>query len=675
MSLTRWVLKKENLERTKQLKEEHNMSDLLARILSARGFTDSQLDNMFSGNVIEDPFKLKDMQKAVDRIKTAIENQQKIAIYGDYDCDGVCSCAMLYTYLISIGADVICYIPERNEGYGLSLKGIDSLREQNVDLIITVDNGIVAIDEALYISNCNIDLIVTDHHKVSDLLPKAVAVVNPKRFDDESQFKDICGAVVVLKLIAALEDGDYDTVFDYAGDLAAIATIGDLMPIVSENRTIVARGLRLLNFTENYGLHSLINMISSDHNISSLSVSFGICPRINAAGRFNDAKTAFELLICEDEEKAQELAEKLCEYNIKRKEVEAAITDDVQAYLAANPKELYNPVLVVFNENWMHGVIGIIAGRLMEYYNKPVVVISIDGDVAVGSARSFKGFSMYNALKYCCDCFIKWGGHELAGGVTLNKNKIEDFKKKINEYALKNRPSYREKEIDLVVDPNELSIDLVKDLEKLAPFGNSNRQPLFMIPNLKLLEIIPLSENKHIRLKFMTKSGTIYAIYFQMPPSHFYYKIGNLFNVLVNIDVNIYRDRENINYKIVDIRPAKMKQSNMLASSFEFDRLVQQNKISSAVKKLISPSRNEFLAVYKLIKQLKTFYGDSYKLYTLIYKSSINYCKLCVILDVLSTEGLIKFTPKGISYINNPPKVDLKSNPLIKRLEKNIALK
>lgn len=672
MSLTRWVFKKENEQKVEKFKEKFGLGDLVARVLSARDLTCEQYQNIFACENIEDPFTLKDMEKAISRINNAVENNEKIAVYGDYDCDGICATAMLYKYLKSLSANVIEYIPERAQGYGLSKSAIDYLKEQSVNLIITVDNGIVAFDEASYIKNCNMDLIITDHHNASDTLPEAIAVVNPKRHDDNSKFKDICGAVVVFKLIAAMENANYEAAFNFAGDLAAIATIGDVMPLVEENRLIVKKGLELIKYTKSYGLQYLIKLSSLSNHISSGNVAFGICPRINATGRLGNAQLSFKLLTCEDEQEAKELADTVFGYNMKRQKTESEIMSEIQSYISQNHKELHKPILVVSNENWPKGLIGIIAGKLMDIYSKPVVILSIDGETAVGSARSFDGFSIYNALDYCKEYFVKWGGHDLAGGLTIPTDKIELFKQKINEYATENQPPCRTKNVDLILDPTQINISMVDELKILSPFGQSNPQPTFMIKNAKLVDIVPLSDHKHLRLKFLTQSTSINAIYFNMPLSHFYYKIGNFFDILVNIDINHYQGIDRINYKVIDIRPIEVNQTKMIAAAMEFDRLIKNKKISSAIKRIVYPTHNEFTAVYKLIKKLKVFHGNTYKLYTLICKSSINYCKLCIILEVLSTEGLIKFTSNGIECVNNPPKVSLNSNPLIKQLRPNI---
>lgn len=672
MSLTRWVFKKENEQKVKEFKERFGLGDLIARVLSARNLTCEQYQNIFSCENIEDPFTLQDMEKAIERINSAVKNNEKIAVYGDYDCDGICATAMLYKYLTSIGANVIEYIPERAQGYGLSESAIDYLKDQSINLIITVDNGIVAFDEASYIKQCNIDLIITDHHNASDILPEAVAVVNPKRHDDNSKFKNICGAVVVFKLIAAMEGGNYESAFNFAGDLAAIATIGDVMPLVDENRLIVKKGLELIKFTKNYGLQYLIKLSSLSNHISSGTVAFGICPRINATGRLGNAQLSFKLLTCEDEQEAKELADTVFGYNMKRQKIESEIMTEIQSYISQHHQEIHKPVLVISNENWPKGLIGIIAGKLMDLYSKPVIILSIDGETAVGSARSFEGFSIYEALDYCKEYFIKWGGHDLAGGLTIPTDKIELFKQKIDEYSIKKQPPYRTKDIDLIIQPNQINISMVDELKILSPFGQSNPQPTFMIKNAKLVDIVPLSDHKHLRLKFLTQSTSINAVYFNMPLSQFYYKVGNLFDILVNIEINHYQGIDRINYKIIDIRPVEVNQTKMIAASMEFDRIIKNKKISTAIKHIIYPTHNEFSAVYKLIKKLKVFHGNTYKLYTLICKSSINYCKLCIILEVLSTEGLIKFTPNGIECVNNPPKVNLNSNPLIRQLRSDI---
>ena len=673
MSLTRWVLKKENRQKMDEFKEKFGFGDLVSRILASRDLTCQQFEDVFGCKTIESPFALKDMDKAVERIKMAVKNNEKIAIYGDYDCDGICSTAIIYTYLREKGADVLAYIPERCEGYGISMAGINFLKEQSVDLIITVDNGIVAFDEALYAKECGIDLLITDHHNAMDKMPEAVAIVNPKRIDDGSEFKDICGAFVVFKLIAALEGDDYEKTLDFAGDLVAIATIGDVMPLIKENRLIVEKGLKILKKTKNHGLRHLVRLSSLLNNISSTSVAFGICPRINATGRLGNAKLSFKLLICEDEAEAKKLADEVFGYNIQRKETELEIMNEIQDVISKDHSEVNNPILVVSGSNWPKGLIGIVAGRLMNLYSKPAVVMSIEDKKAVGSARSFDGFSMYGALEYCSEYFSKWGGHDLAGGFTIDADKIKDFKQKINEYAINNPPALCETNIDLAIDPKKLTLDMVRELSKLGPFGQANSQPVFMIENAKLIDIVPLSEHRHLRLKFMTKSVSINTVYFNMPVSNFYYKTGNVFNLLVNVEINHYQGNDRISYKIIDMRPVEINQAKMIAAAMEFNSIIRDEKVAFALRHVTVPTQNEFLAVYKLIRKLKIFHGDTYTLYTLICKSPINYCKLSIILEVMSMEGLIKFSAKGIEYVPSSSKIDLKANPLLKKLRQEIA--
>ncbi|MCQ2459912.1 MAG: single-stranded-DNA-specific exonuclease RecJ, partial [Ruminococcus sp.] len=389
------------------------VSQLTAAALLSKGYTNPQAvaDN-FNTDSLSDPFLIKDMDVAAETINNAIDNGEKICVYGDYDCDGIISTVILFSYLYEAGADVTYYIPERSEGYGLNKNAIDKINDENIDLIITVDNGISAISEADYIYELGMKLVVTDHHQQGDTLPRAEAVVDPHRHDCTSPFKFMCGAGIALKLTAALDGGDYTLAMEQFADLAAIATVADIVSLTGENRYLVTEGMRLIENSDRPSILALKEVCGiKDKTIDSFSIGFGIAPRINASGRFGSPKTAAKLFLCEDEEQCLEIARELDDLNSKRKNTENEILSEIYRMLDEHPEISRQRVLFLCGKNWHHGVIGIVASRLVEQFDKPCFIASeSDGEIR-GSARSFGEFSVFDCLTYCSDTLVTFGGH------------------------------------------------------------------------------------------------------------------------------------------------------------------------------------------------------------------------------------------------------------------------
>lgn len=673
MAFIRWNLRKPSAERETELKEAFGFPEIVCSILAARGKTDNELNSDFGTQVLESPFALMDMEQAVGRIRKALEEEQSIMIYGDYDCDGVCATAILYTYLLSVGANVSAYIPERDKGgYGLNHTVVEKFATDGVELLITVDNGISAVEEAEILANLGIDLIVTDHHLVGKQLPRAVAVVDPHREDCPSVFKDLCGAGVAFKLVAALEDGDYDTVFDFAGDITAIATLGDMMPIVGENRLLVQRGLRLLAFTDNIGLRALISEAKLQKLQDAGTVSFGLVPRINAAGRSNCAQKAFALLVSEDEDEAQNLARELCGCNEMRRQTEQTIFKEAFEQLLDNPKSVHSRVLVVAKEGWSNGVIGIVAARLTEHFGKPAIVFSIDGDTAVGSARSLGNFSIYEAIASCSDLLLRFGGHQFAAGMTIATKDLPELIRQINGYAAKQPPTMRTLLIDKALKPSEITLERLTEIESLAPFGNENPKPLFLLQGARLEEVMSLSGGKHLRLKFYLENQIFTAVYFGMEYARFYYRPGQLFHLVVRLERNQYQGKERVDIHIVEMRPVAFVQQQALLASLAFDTFMREEPLSPATATAVTPSRSDFAAVYRLLQKRKVFHGLAEELYFLLPSNQMNYCKLAVILEVFRQGKLIEYDEQAreLRLIENPPKLQLEEMPLLQRLKK-----
>ena len=409
-----WQIAGVDKEKAAAIADRHNLDPFAALLLSSRGISSDQQvhDFMCDDAPLCDPFSLKDMDTAAAEIHRALECGERIAVYGDYDADGVTASALLYLFLETLGADVLCYIPDRNsEGYGLNKKAIDRLKNDGVQLIVTVDNGISAIEEADYIYACGMWLVVTDHHKVGSVLPRAEAVVDPHRSDCLCSFEDWAGVGVAFKLACALSQDDAENILDDFADLITIGTIADVVPLTGENRTIVKYGIRKINEGGNFGLAALKRVaLSAPRALTANGIAFSIVPRLNAVGRIDRADEAFELLISDSEEHAQMLAQKISDCNSVRQSLEQKIMAEAEKQLQEMPALRFDRVLVFNGEGWHGGVIGIVAARLTERFGKPTIVITSDGEEAKGSGRSLEGFSLYDAIDSVRDLLTHFGG-------------------------------------------------------------------------------------------------------------------------------------------------------------------------------------------------------------------------------------------------------------------------
>ncbi len=648
------------------------VDDLAVLLLQSRGIktADEVIDFVSSAEKeLSSPFLLKDMEKAVNRIKLAIENGEKILVYGDYDADGVTATALLTSYLEAVGADVAYRIPSRlNEGYGLSVGVAEEICRQGFSLVITVDNGIASFEEAEVFKRNGIDFIVTDHHHAGDRLPDAYAVINPHREDDFSPEENLAGVGVALKLAAALDDGDYECVFSDLGDLAAIGTIADIVSLTGENRTIVARGLLSIRNSQRPGIIKLIENAGLKGEISSTDVAFGIAPRINAAGRIGSADTALRLLMTESEEEADELISLIASFNTKRQSVEADISSEIEEYFNDNPDRRNDLCLVAAGENWHPGVIGIAASRLVEKYGRPAVIISVGEDgIARGSGRSIEGFSLYDALNYCSEHLIQFGGHTLAAGFSVKKEKIEDFRKCINEYAHTLPPFYPSLNIDIRLNPAALGLDLLESMEYLEPYGANNPPPLFGMFGVVIASVKSIGGDKHIRINFTKDRHQFSAVYFGQPVDTFPYTQGDAVDVAVKIDRNEFRGEVKTSVQIKDIRPADENDREMFYSLFLYRNLIGGVSLTEDEKKIICPDRAFLGEVYKFIKQQKSWKFSSEILCKRLgcdYKKAgaVNVC-----LDALTDVGLLTFSDGAYTVAQYEGKADLTKCELLKK--------
>lgn len=653
------------------ISEEFSLDPFTALLLVSKGITDAdEIERfLFNQELYVDPFEIKDMDKAVLRISKAVENFEKIMIFGDYDADGVTSTSLLYLYLAQHGADVHYYIPDRvSEGYGISLSAIEKFREEEVNLIITVDNGISAVEETQKAKEYGIDVIITDHHKVGEQIPDAVAVVNPHRPDDESSFKDYAGVGVAFMLLCALE-GDTDAVLDEYSDLAAIGTLADVVPLVGENRTIVKRGIELINQNTRIGIEALKNVSGmGNRELNATSVSFSLAPRINAAGRMSSAMNAMRLLVSENTLNAQDIATQIDEANRERHTVENEITTQAIEFIESHDYVKYAPIIVVSGENWHHGVIGIVASRLVGKYGKPAIVITTDGETAKGSCRSVEGFSIYDALCSVGDMLNHFGGHTLAAGFGIQTKDIDLFRDRLTEYCSNIVMPFPKLKIDFTIKPQLISNDLLVIFSLFEPFGCENLQPCFSIKDMTLVGIDPVGEGKHLRLSLSKDNKKITAMLFSTTIEEFPYCIGDKVDIAFKIEKNEYRGAIHTSIHIQDIRFTDFDYYNCESSVRVYEKFRRGAKLNEKEQKLLTPDRTFFSSVYKFFMAKKSFNFD---VETFCHRSGCPYynaAKVLVTLDVMCELGLLKEVNGKYSLVENVTKVQLESSKILKSI-------
>ena len=555
----KWQVYQVEDEKVEELEKKYSINKLLATILVNRGITEEDKIEKFlkpKRSDFYDPYGMPDMNIAVERIIKAIENKEKTIIYGDYDVDGITSVTVLKSFLEERGLQVAEYIPNRlEEGYGLNKKAVEYIASQGYTLMITVDCGISAIEEVQYANELGIETIVTDHHEPGNELPNALAVVDAKRKDNTYQFRNLAGVVVVFKLIQALgikmglDEKEY---LKYL-DIVCIGTISDIVPLVDENRVIVKLGLKLVEQTRNLGLRAILQS-SGYSEIDSSTISFGVAPRINACGRMGHQEEALKLFLSKDINEVNELTQKLNEYNRLRQETEKNIYADAIAQIERDGLD-NNNTIVVMGKNWHHGVIGIVSSKITEIYFKPSILLCEEEDNGKGSGRSIPGFDLYEALTECKESIDKFGGHSMAVGINVKKDKFEEFKQKLEQIA---KEKHIEEivpilKIDAQISLDEINKDMVDSLKELEPFGEENKTPLFAFKNLKIDSIRALSEGKHLKLTLKDNKNIVNAIGFNLGELANDYKIGDKVDVVGNLEINSFNGVDNIQINIKDL--------------------------------------------------------------------------------------------------------------------------
>ncbi len=645
--MKKWITRKLNKENAMSVSSRYDLPMLVAMLLDIRGVTGEEelIDFLSNETITASPFEIRDMDKAVERVRRAIEDGERICVYGDFDADGVTSTALLYSYLSDIGADVMYYIPSREtEGYGMNTDAVAKLYERGVKLIITVDNGIAAVDEIAYANTLGIDTVVTDHHAVPDVLPDAVAIVDLHRPDCNSSFKELSGVGVAFKLVQAIEGeyADVDGLLENYSDLAAIGTVGDIVPLRGENRVLVKNGLMHINNGDRIGIAALSEEAGlSGRHISAGNLSFTLVPRINAGGRLGLSKKSVSMLLTEDEEYAADIAAELSSDNTERQQLEREILSDIDDLIREDPSIVNNRVIVVYGEGWHKGVIGIVASRVKEVYSKPSIVITLDGEVCRASGRSVAGFSLIDAVFACSDHLVQCGGHPMAVGFGITRENIEPFIAAINAYAASHPIPPATLELDCKLNPAQLSVSMAADLSILEPYGAGNPTPLFGLFNMTIRDIREIGGGKHLRLTLSRGEATVVAMRFSTTLKEFPYQIGDIVDLAVTMDVNVYNNTESLSVFVRDIRFSGIDEDSYISSKEIFESFCRGDQITAAEAISLIPDRDEFAVVYRCIRSTG---GYRYSLDTLLYRldCDISYGKLRVILECMNELGLIR---------------------------------
>ena len=718
------------------------VSPVTARLLQNRGYTTPEEAELFlqcDERLWHDPCTMADMQAATERLLAAVRDGERIAVYGDYDVDGVTSVTSLYLYLTGLGAEVICYIPNRlGEGYGMSVGAVDRLAAEGVTLIVTVDTGITAHAEIAHAAALGIDTVVTDHHECHAEIPLCSAVINPHRPDCPYPFKELAGVGVVFKLICACESARtgctaveaLEAVSRQMIDLVAIGTVADVMPLTDENRFIVARGLAMLDRTERPGLAALLDAISGGSNSRSASVTakkprrkvnsglvgFGIAPRINAAGRIAHAMKAVDLLLADTAERAEVLAEELCEINVHRQTEENSIAEQayamIEAQLAdAEARGLPPPCVIVLEEDgWMQGIVGIVASRITERYGLPSILISFEGavagepspdDVGKGSGRSVKGLNLVEALADSRDLLVRFGGHELAAGLTIRRADVPAFRERINAYAaerLTEEMTAVRFEADCETRAADLTMELAEELDSLEPFGVGNQTPLFILRDAVVQRIIPLGAGRHTKLMIYRDGVILQAVWFGRTTANLPFAVGDTVDLLFQININDYQGLRTLQLIMQDMRP-----SERYAEACRLEDVRLREVLDGAAIRPdegLVPTREEIASVFTVLRSDARLGNRSISEPNLLERANrggkgesvggpigpiggsiggpIGRIKLRLILRILTEMGVchVRGPEEGLYLFDvnfNAPKTSIDASPLMQSLHRQVC--
>ena len=657
-------------------------SPLTARVLCGRGYTspESATALLRADAPLPDPFLLQDMDKAVERIRRAIAQGEHICVFGDYDVDGITATCLLTEFLRQQGAICSYYIPARiEEGYGLNCAAIESLAQEGVQLIITVDCGITASQEAELCTQLGMDLVITDHHECKESLPKAVAVMNPHRKDCRYPHRDLAGVGVAFKLAAALQK-DQEAILDQYCDLLCLGTVADVMPLVGENRNFVTAGLKELARPRRVGLQALMRECGCQKSpVGAGTIGYILAPRINAAGRMGQVNLAVELFLTHDPAEAAKLASNLCKLNRERQTVESQIYEEAIAML---PQGQTLNAIVLASETWHQGVVGIVASRLAEEYSCPTFLICLDNDKGKASSRSHGGFNLFTCLESLSDLLESYGGHELAAGFTISRQNIEPFRQRIVALASQFQSSDRWKsslDIDCAVEPELLTLSNIEALDQLEPCGAGCPRPVFYMDHVYVEQLSEVGGGKHLRMRLCKQGAHLGAIFFSTSLLKAGISVGDLVEIAFTPQINQYRGTCSVQLTLVDIRPDSSERAKCDREQALYQCLCSGQSLSAQEAQWLLPQRAEFVAVWKyltahasngiiidtaecLSRKISRFSG-----------MPANFAHTCICLDVFAEQGLIALqTRSQIYHIVIQPqkeKVNLEDSSILQTLK------
>ncbi len=655
MAYKKWLVATVDKERAASLAEICDVDPFLSLIALSRGYETPEDLEMFLSDepILSSQYELPDIALAASVINEAIDNGKKICVFGDYDCDGITSTALFYSYLKKRTENVIYYLPDRfSDGYGMNNNAIDYLKSQGVELIITVDNGISAATEVEYAKSIGIGTVVTDHHIPPEILPDALAVVDPHLKNSGCTFKEISGVLVAFKVVCAIENCEPEELLSDYADLLCIGLVADVMPLREENRCIVKEGVKAINNTKKMGMIALLNSAGIPRGkVTACSVAFGIAPRINAAGRMDSPLPAIELLLCNDFNRANELAALIEEQNSQRRKMEQQVVTEASEQIEKNFYQ-YNRVIVVSGENWHQGVLGIAAARITEKYGKPTILLNEEDGIVSGSGRSISGFSLYDALKENEGLFIKYGGHQLAAGVTLKKENLEALRKGLNDYAEKLPLVVPTLKLDCKLNIAGVTLDLAEAIEELEPFGAGNPHPVFGLYNLEIVRITEISEGKHTKLLLSRGGGSVQAMCFCIPTKSFPFIVGDVVDIAVSLCVNEYGGNRNVSVKVNAIRKSGVDEDKFFEelALYEAFRRGEQKEYPTISKKEIGQVFRTINGTVPNQLVIQRFIGN------------LGFFKTTVAIDILEELGLI--VRKKIEYFKYLSLVENKKSAL-----------
>ena len=690
MKYDRWNLRPSGPAGSRAELERAGLPPLCAAVLCARGVDTAPAASAFLAhgpNLLHDPFLLRDMEKAVERISRAIREQETLAVYGDYDVDGITATCLLTQFLRTLGGQVVSYIPDRTEeGYGLNNHAIDALARQGVTLIVTVDCGITAAQEVEYARALGVDVVITDHHQCKEVLPQAVAVVDPRRPDCSYPFPDLAGVGVALKLALALTAPAQrpQVLLDY-GELAAIGTVADVMLLQGENRALVHLGLERLADCSRPGLQALLREAGCPRGQvpTTVTIGYGLAPRINAAGRMEQAGTALELLLTQDPQRGQELAQELCQLNRLRQAIELEIFQHCDQLLTHTPA-LSAPVIVLAGEGWHQGVIGIVASRLAEKYACPAFMISLDGDKGKGSCRSFGGFNLFGALERCAPLLDSYGGHELAAGFSIRRNNIPAFRaalcQLVEEFA-GHQPMESSLDVDCEIPHcSLLSTQDVESLSLLEPFGSGNPKPVFLLRSVCVLSHTDVGGGRHLKLRLRRDGVVMDAIFFSANTAACGIENGQRLDIAFTLQINQFRGNRTVQLQLCDLRPAPTR--SQLERSL-FRRLQAGETLSPWEASLMLPQRRDFAHLWRYLEQLcaagpaQAPMDQLLRQVTRSFSGHRSYGKALVCLHVMDERGLIQVAVQNqqatVRLCRPREKVDLEQAGMMRQLRHDLG--